>query len=442
MKQKSVSWEVPPRRTDWGVRKNLNKMLINGSTRLEGTIRASSAKNAVLPVFAASLLSSENCLIDAIPDLEDVRTMKQVLEFLGASVKKEDATFEIEAKNINFEQVPDKLMRRMRASNLVMGPLLARFGEASVSYPGGCNIGSRPMDLHLKGFKKLGAEITEKHGVISAKTTGLKGANINLDYPSVGATENIMMGAALARGITTIRNAAKEPEIIDLQHFLNKMGAKITGSGTDVIVIEGVKRLNGVDYRVIPDRIEIGTHMVAAAITGGDVLIKNVVAEYVEPVTAKLMEAGIDISFENNAIRVRNRGQIKPVDIKTMPYPGFPTDMQPQLMTLMTLASGTSLITETVFENRFKHADELCRLGARIKVLHKTAVVEGVGSLSGATVEATDLRAGAALVLAALVAEGKTLIENINHINRGYCQLEDKYRSLGANIILLNDTCS
>jgi UDP-N-acetylglucosamine 1-carboxyvinyltransferase len=322
----------------------------------------------------------------------------------------------------------------MRASFLVMGPLLARTGRAVIPLPGGCAIGTRPIDLHLKGFKAMGARIIYGHGCIEAMAGGLTGSSIYLDFPSVGATENLLMAACLAKGNTIIENAAEEPEIVDLVNFLNSMGARIKGAGTKVIRVEGVPRLSGAVHTVIPDRIEAGTFLTAAAITGGDMLVDNVICDHLKPVTAKLREAGVNVEEYESSIRVAGGEQLRPVDIKTMPYPGFPTDMQAQLMAVLSLAKGTSVVTETVFENRFMHANELKRMGARIKIEGRTAIVQGVPRLTGAPVKATDLRAGAALVIAGLAADGESEISNVHHIDRGYDRLEEKLRNLGADI--------
>ncbi|MGB9804452.1 UDP-N-acetylglucosamine 1-carboxyvinyltransferase, partial [Desulfofundulus sp.] len=362
-------------------------------------------------------------------------TMCDVLDHLGARVQREGDSVRVETTHIQSLEVGEDLMRRMRASNLVLGPLLGRFRRVRISYPGGCNIGSRPMNLHLKGLKAMGARIDESFGYITVEADKLVGAEIHLDVPSVGATENIMMAAVLAEGTTIIRNAAKEPEIVDLQNFLNRMGARIKGAGTDVIRIEGVKHLYSVEHVVIPDRIEAGTHLVAGAITGGDVTVTNVIPEHLEPVLAKLKEMGFWVETGDEHVRVVAQGRPRAVDIKTLPHPGFPTDMQPQMMALACLAEGTSIITETVFENRFKHVSELRRMGADIKVEGQTAIVKGVERLTGAPVMATDLRAGAALVLAALAAENGTVVEGVEHIDRGYERLEQKYTALGAKIM-------
>ncbi|MDA8233989.1 MAG: UDP-N-acetylglucosamine 1-carboxyvinyltransferase [Clostridia bacterium] len=417
----------------------MEKFIIMGGNRLEGKIRVSGAKNAALPILAASLLSPGTNLIQDVPNLKDVAVMKNLLEYLGVKITSDQQGIKVDAQRAASLEVNEEIMRKMRASNLVMGPLLARFGQVRVSYPGGCAIGSRPMDLHLKGFIALGAKITEKYGYIKAEAKELTGSEIHLDFPSVGATENIMMAAALARGKTVIRNAAKEPEIVDLQNYLNGMGARIKGAGTDTIKVEGVSELGSTTHAVIPDRIETGTHMIAAAITQGDVTISNVIPEHVEPIVAKLKEAGVKVTDMDNQIRVQGTGCIKAVDLKTMPYPGLPTDMQSPMMTLLTVAKGTSVISESIFENRFKQVDELRRMGANIKLEGRAAIVKGTEKLSGAFVEAPDLRAGAALVLAGLVAEDATVIENVHHIDRGYERLEVKYSSLGARIIRVNN---
>ncbi|MDK2878691.1 MAG: UDP-N-acetylglucosamine 1-carboxyvinyltransferase [Thermoanaerobacteraceae bacterium] len=408
--------------------------IIEGGSKLSGTVKISSAKNAVLPVIAASLLTEAECIIEDAPELEDVRVMKEVLLSLGAKVSCEANSIKIDAAPINSFEAPYDLVRKMRASFLVMGPLLARKGKARISMPGGCAIGSRPIDLHLKGFASLGAEIELGHGFVEARCEKLKGTTIYLDFPSVGATENIMMAATLAEGQTVVENAAKEPEIIDLANFLNSMGAHIRGAGTDLIKIEGVKQLKGISYTVIPDRIETGTFLVAGAITGGNILLENVVSEHLKPVIAKLIECGAQIIEEPEGLRVIGDGRPLSSDVKTLPYPGFPTDMQAQIMAFLSLARGTSMVIETVFENRFMHVEELKRMGARIKIEGRSAVIEGVEKLSGAPVKATDLRAGAALILAGLAAEGTTTVMNAHHVERGYEDIVGKLSSLGANI--------
>lgn len=414
----------------------MEKLVINGGNRLKGTVKICGAKNAVLPIIAATLLGKTPSVLEEVPDLEDVRTISEVLKQLGLRVEKQgDSVLAIDSSQISSSEAPYELVRKMRASFLIMGPLLARCGRAKISLPGGCAIGTRPIDLHLKGFEALGAEIEIGHGFIEATAPrGLHGARIYLDFPSVGATENILMAASMAEGQTILENPAHEPEIIDLANYLNMMGANIRGAGTNVIKIEGVKALKGCDYTIIPDRIEAGTYMVAAAMTRGDVYIENAISEHLKPVIAKLKEAGVQIIEDINGIRVRCDGDIKAIDIKTMPYPGFPTDMQAQFMAMQTIAQGTSVVTETVFENRFMHVDELKRMGANIKIEGRSAVVEGVSRLTGCQVKATDLRAGAAMVLAGLVADGETQVGYIHHIDRGYDKLVDKLCALGADI--------
>ncbi|WIW70975.1 UDP-N-acetylglucosamine 1-carboxyvinyltransferase [Anaerosinus gibii] len=419
----------------------MEKLVIHGGNRLEGTVKISGAKNAVLPIIAASLLGQSPSLLEEVPDLEDVRTISKVLCQLGVNVvNKGNDVLYIDSSKITSCEAPYELVRKMRASFLIMGPLLARCGHAKISLPGGCAIGTRPIDLHLKGFEALGAEIEIGHGYIEAKApNGLMGAKIYLDFPSVGATENIIMAASMAKGQTIIENPAHEPEIIDLANYLNMMGANIRGAGTNVIKIEGVERLEGKNYTIIPDRIEAGTYMVAAAMTKGDVYIENAISEHLKPVIAKLKEANVEIIEDINGIRVRGNGQIKAVDIKTLPYPGFPTDMQAQFMAMSTIAEGTSVVSETVFENRFMHVDELKRMGANIKIEGRSAVVEGVAKLTGCEVKATDLRAGAAMVLAGLVAEGETRVGCIHHIDRGYDGLVNKLCGLGADIARVDE---
>lgn len=413
----------------------MSKILVTGGDKLEGKIRVNGAKNTALPIIAASLLGKGESVLEDIPNLTDVDTICEVLRRLGAVVtKNEQGIVSVNANGLDICEAPYELVRKMRASFYVMGPLLARLGEARVSLPGGCAIGSRPIDLHLKGFAALGAEIITDHGYVAAKAKSLKGAKIYLDFPSVGATENIMMAAVLAKGTTILENVAKEPEIVDLANYLNAMGARIRGAGTDVIKIEGVEELNGINYSVIPDRIEAGTFMVAAAITQGDVVVENVLPDHLKPITAKLRETGVRVIEEGSNIRVVGKKRCKAVNIKTLPYPGFPTDMQAQMMALMAVSSGTSVITETVFENRFMHVDELKRMGANIKIEGHTAIVNGTKRLTAAPVKATDLRAGAALILAGLVAEGETEITNTEYIDRGYDNIENRLKNIGAKI--------
>ena len=415
----------------------MEKLVITGGKRLSGAIKISGAKNALLPIIAASILGKTPSVLQEIPDLEDVRTISEVLHELGLKVRREEPdTLVIDSSVIRSCEAPYELVRKMRASFLVMGALLGRCGQAKISLPGGCAIGTRPIDLHLKGFEALGAEIVLGHGYIEARAPkGLTGARIYLDFPSVGATENIMMAACTAKGQTILENPAEEPEIVDLATYLNTMGARIRGAGTNVIKIEGVEELHGAEHTVIPDRIEAGTYMVAAAITGGDIRLDNVLVEHLKPVIAKLKEAGVIVDEDVNGVRVRSSGKLKPVDVKTLPYPGFPTDMQSQFMSLMAVTEGTSVVTETVFENRFMHVDELKRMGSHIKIEGRSAVIEGVSKLTGCPVKATDLRAGAALVLAGLVADGQTEVGCIHHIDRGYDNLVGKFRTLGADIV-------
>lgn len=416
----------------------MEKLIINGGHRLQGRVKISGAKNAVLPIIAATLLGQEvPSRLEEVPSLEDVHTITEVLGKLGvqADFDADKNTLFVDSSVIASCEAPYDLVRKMRASFLIMGPLLARCGKAKISLPGGCAIGTRPIDLHLKGFEALGAKIGIGHGFIEATAPeGLKGARIYLDFPSVGATENIIMAASMAEGQTIIENPAQEPEIVDLANYLNVMGARIRGAGTNVIKIEGVKKLTGKNYTIIPDRIEAGTYMVAAAMTQGDVYIENAISEHLKPVIAKLKEAGVTIDEDVDGIRVTCDKRTKAVDIKTMPYPGFPTDMQAQFMAMMAVSEGTGMVTETVFENRFMHVDELKRMGANIKIDGRTSVVEGVDRLTGCQVKATDLRAGAAMVLAGLVADGETQVGYIHHIDRGYDNLVQKLVGLGADI--------
>ncbi|OIQ09750.1 UDP-N-acetylglucosamine 1-carboxyvinyltransferase 1 [Moorella thermoacetica] len=413
-------------------------LVINGGRRLEGEVVVQGAKNAALPIMAATLLATGECRLQRVPRLQDVSVMAAVIRSLGMKVEHRGEELLVAPESTVTPEVPAELMRQLRASNLVMGPLLGRWHYFRVPYPGGCAIGSRPMDLHIKGLMAMGAEVTEKLGYIEARTTGLRGTSFYLDFPSVGATENLMMAAALAEGVTTLYNAAREPEIVDLQNFLNAMGARIRGAGRDTIRIEGVRELKGCDYKIIPDRIEAGTFLAAAAATGGDVLVQDCQPEHLMAVLAKLREMGARIIIKKEAIRIQGPGRPRAVDCKTLPYPGFPTDMQPQFMALMSVADGTSIMVESIFENRFKHAAELRRLGADIKIEGRVAVINGVPGLSGSMVEASDLRAGAALVIAGLLAEGQTLVEGVHHLDRGYEQLEKRLGDLGADIQRLN----
>jgi len=411
------------------------KLIISGRNRLQGTVKIDGAKNSALSIMAATLLTKDVCILRNVPRLTDVDTMAAVIRKLGIKVEwRGENTLYIDSDDFNNYEAPYELVKMMRGSILVMGPLLARLKKAKISLPGGCAIGARPVDFHLKGFEALGAQVEVEKGYIEAKVDKLKGDDIYLDFPSLGATENIMMAACLAESITTIENAAKDPEVVELGHFLNKMGAKVEGLGTDLIRIEGVKELHGIDYTIIPDRIEAGTYMIAAAITGGDVLIEKADPLLLKPLIVKLEEAGVRIELEKSLIKVIGPSRVKAVDIKTLPFPGFPTDMQAQFMALSCVAKGTSVITETVFEKRFVHIGDLIRMGADIKVEGHSAIIKGVKKLSAAPVMASDLRGGAALVLAGLVAEGTTELSRIYHLDRGYVKLEEKLNSLGADI--------
>ena len=395
----------------------------------------SGAKNAVLPIIAASLLCAEPIQLDDAPDLLDVNVMNQVISALGATVERNGSTLKIHAHEIDCIEAPYDLVSQMRASIVTMGPLLARKGHVRISHPGGCAIGSRPINWHLKGLEALGAEVKMDHGFLDVSTKGLRGARIYLDYPSVGATENIMMAAAMAQGTTIIENAAQEPEIVDLATFLNEMGGKVRGAGTSIIHIEGVREFHSTSHTVIPDRIEAGSYLLIVAATGGDVLVQNVIADHLKPLIAKMEEAGVRMIEEGDGIRISGDGVYNAVDIKTQVHPGFPTDLQAPFMAFLTRANGTGLFTETVFENRFMHVDELKRMGADIKIEGRSAIVQGIQRLNAAPVTATDLRAGAALILAALTAEGTTAIRGIHHIDRGYEKVEEKLSCIGADIV-------
>lgn len=414
----------------------MEKIIVKGVKKLTGEVNINSAKNSVLPIIVSTILSPNKIIIENTPMLEDVQVILNLLHGLNTDMNysRINNSLEINTSNLKSFDATNELVRKMRASFLIMGPMLARFGHCKLSMPGGCNIGSRPIDLHLKGFKALGAEIIQGHGFVEAKAKKLIGNRIYLDFPSVGATENIMMAAVLASGTTIIENAAEEPEIWDLANFLNSMGAKIKGAGLGKITIEGVESLKGVTYKPIYDRIEAGTFMVAAAITNSMIKINNVTEDHMRPLIEKLKECGIILTEEDDGIIVDGRFDKKPVDIKTLPYPGFPTDMQPQMMALLSIINGSSIITETVFENRFMHVAELVRMGAKIKIDGRTAVIEGVSRLTGCEVKATDLRAGAAMILAGLVGDGYTEISDIYHIDRGYLNIEEKFRGLGADI--------
>ncbi|HSI95855.1 MAG: UDP-N-acetylglucosamine 1-carboxyvinyltransferase [Methylophilaceae bacterium] len=416
----------------------MDKLVIQGGQPLKGEVRISGAKNAALPILCAALLTSEPLTLTNVPDLNDIQTMLRLLEQMGVKVAQSGDTVTLDASGLNNPKAPYEMVKTMRAAVLVLGPLVARCGEAHVSLPGGCAIGARPVDQHIKGLQSMGAEVKVEHGYVNAQVGRLKGARLFTDMVTVTGTENLMMAACLADGETVIENAAREPEVVDLAQCLSAMGARISGAGTDVIRIQGVERLHGATHRIMPDRIETGTYLCAAAITGGEVRLTGTSMGYLDSVVDKLMDAGCEISGEKSpqfeAITLRAPQKLTAVSIRTAPYPAFPTDMQAQFMTINTVATGTAVIRETIFENRFMHAVELQRLGADIQIDGNTAIVRGVAQLEGATVMATDLRASAGLVLAGLVAEGETTIERIYHLDRGYEHLEQKLSQLGAII--------
>ncbi|WDP88701.1 MAG: UDP-N-acetylglucosamine 1-carboxyvinyltransferase [Desulfobacter sp.] len=416
----------------------MDKIQIKGGCRLGGDVFISGAKNAALPLIASSILVDGQTVFTNVPRLMDINSIKLLLEDLGAVCEFDDHTLSVDGRGINKIEAEYDLVRKMRASILVLGPLVARFGHAKVSMPGGCAIGARPVNMHLTGLEAMGAEITIEHGYIEAKTTGprLTGNEIYFDIPTVTGTENLMMAAVLAKGETVLRNAAREPEIVCLAEALNKMGARISGAGTAIITIEGVDKLNPVEVRVIPDRIETGTFMAAAAATGGDVMIRGCIPDHIGGIISKLRGTGTEVEVFEDSVRVRGGASIKSVDIKTLPYPGFPTDMQAQFMALMAIADGNAVIHESIFENRFIHANELLRMGADISISNGNyAMVRGVKKLQGAPVMASDLRASASLVIAGLVAEGTTLISRVYHMDRGYEAIEEKFSALGADIL-------
>lgn len=416
----------------------MKKIIIEGGNKLSGSVHISGAKNAVLPLIAASLLTEGECQIHETPWLTDVENLCGVLEYLGAETHYDNATLYIDSTNLSSTTAPFEQAKKMRASILVMGPLLARMGTATITLPGGCNIGARPIDLHLKGFEAMGAHITLDNvggnDVIYATANRLHGGRIYLNYPSVGATENLIMAAALAEGVTVLENVAKEPEIVDLANYLNGMGAEIKGAGTSIIRIQGVRRLSPVSHTVIPDRIEAGSFMLMAAVTGSELFLENVISEHMTSAIAKMEEAGIRIIDEIDGMRVLPCESIHPTDIKTLPYPGFPTDMQAQFMAALATADGASTVTETVFENRFMHVAELNKMGANIHIEGRSALVNGINQLHGAEVNATDLRAGAAMIIAGLVAKGKTSIGETSHLYRGYENLIGKLQSIGVKV--------
>ncbi|HDC5283416.1 TPA: UDP-N-acetylglucosamine 1-carboxyvinyltransferase [Staphylococcus aureus] len=421
----------------------MDKIVIKGGNKLTGEVKVEGAKNAVLPILTASLLASDKpSKLVNVPALSDVETINNVLTTLNADVtyKKDENAVVVDATKTLNEEAPYEYVSKMRASILVMGPLLARLGHAIVALPGGCAIGSRPIEQHIKGFEALGAEIHLENGNIYANAKdGLKGTSIHLDFLSVGATQNIIMAASLAKGKTLIENAAKEPEIVDLANYINEMGGRITGAGTDTITINGVESLHGVEHAIIPDRIEAGTLLIAGAITRGDIFVRGAIKEHMASLVYKLEEMGVELDYQEDGIRVRAEGELQPVDIKTLPHPGFPTDMQSQMMALLLTANGHKVVTETVFENRFMHVAEFKRMNANINVEGRSAKLEGKSQLQGAQVKATDLRAAAALILAGLVADGKTSVTELTHLDRGYVDLHGKLKQLGADIERIND---
>lgn len=421
----------------------MDKIVIKGGNKLTGEVKVEGAKNAVLPILTASLLASDKpSKLVNVPALSDVETINNVLTTLNADVtyKKDENAVVVDATKTLNEEAPYEYVSKMRASILVMGPLLARLGHAIVALPGGCAIGSRPIEQHIKGFEALGAEIhLENDNIYANAKDGLKGTSIHLDFPSVGATQNIIMAASLAKGKTLIENAAKEPEIVDLANYINEMGGRITGAGTDTITINGVESLHGVEHAIIPDRIEAGTLLIAGAITRGDIFVRDAIKEHMASLVYKLEEMGVELDYQEDGIRVRAEGELQPVDIKTLPHPGFPTDMQSQMMALLLTANGHKVVTETVFENRFMHVAEFKRMNANINVEGRSAKLEGKSQLQGAQVKATDLRAAAALILAGLVADGKTSVTELTHLDRGYVDLHGKLKQLGADIERIND---
>ena len=420
----------------------MTKYLIHGGSPLHGTIQISGAKNAAVAIIPAALLVDGVCRIENVPQISDVTLILQILRELGANVRTINrTTVEVDCSNIRNRQVPYELARKIRASYYLVGALLSRFGWAEVPLPGGCDLGGRPVDQHIKGFVSMGADVEVRNGLIDARVPNgarLSGGQVYLDIVSVGATMNIMLAATLASGMTVIENAAKEPHIVDLANFLNSMGADIRGAGTDVIKIHGVARLRGGSYSIIPDQIEAGTYMAAVAAAGGDVLIRNVIPKHLDCITAKLVEMGVDVEELDDALRLRREGPMGRVNVKTMPYPGFPTDMQPQIAAALCVAQGTSVLTEGVWDNRYRYVDEFRRMGARIQVDGKVAVIEGVDHLTGAPVHACDLRAGAAMVIAGLAAQGVTEIDGIHHIERGYETIVEKLANLGADIQIIS----
>lgn len=416
----------------------MDKLVINGGRKLFGTVRVQGAKNAVLPLMAAAVLTEENVIIGNCPDLSDVRNMSRILTSLGADTSYSDGVLSVNPKGVKSHEIPSKLAKELRSSIFLLGSVLGRMKEAKVAYPGGCDIGLRPIDIHIKGLKELNVKITEEYGYIYCDAKNINAGSVNLDYPSVGATENFMLAAALLDGVTLIHNAAREPEIVDLQNFLNSMGADISGAGTGVIKVRGVEKLHGTDYRTMPDRIVAGTVLCAVAACGGEVRLEKADPEHLTALISKLKKSGCNISCKSDIINISSDGRLKAVqNVDTQPYPGFPTDLQAQMTAVLTLAKGTSLVTENIFETRFKHVPELTKMGADITVKGRTAVISGVQDLKGAEVAAEDLRGGAALVIAGLAAKGITVINNVQYIDRGYESIENLFGSIGGDVTRL-----
>ncbi len=418
----------------------MEKLVIHGGNRLTGEVEISGAKNAAVAIIPATLLAQDVCRIENVPNISDIACMVKILSQMGAQVKYINKhTVEINTKTVNSYIVPHEMTKQLRASYYLIGALLGRYSRAKVALPGGCNFGVRPIDLHIKGFKLLGAETFVENAMINASADALTGGLIYMDKVSVGATINVMLAAVKAKGLTIIENAAKEPHIVDLANFLNAMGADVRGAGTDIIKIHGVSSLHGCNYSIIPDQIEAGTYMIAAAATGGDVLVKNVIPKHLESITAKLVECGVSVTEYDDSVRVQSDGKFEKCNVKTMPHPGFPTDMQPQMAVLLSVANGTSLVSEGVWDNRFRYVDQLIRMGANIQVNGTIAVIDGVKELTGAPVKADDLRAGAAMIIAGLIARGTTEVENLIYIDRGYEDFVEKFKNMGADLYRKND---
>ena len=415
----------------------MSSYIIEGGHKLEGTVKISGSKNSALPIIAATILNAGKTTLYNVPNIQDTQMMYKILETLGAKIEKKNGKIKIDTSKIEKFEIPPELMHKMRSSVILAGALIGRYQKATFSYPGGCDIGSRPIDLHLKSFEKLGIQVNQNHGNIECNAEKIKGEKIDLDFPSVGATENAILASILAEGTTIITNAAREPEIIDLQNFLNKMGAKIQGAGSNKIQIEGVKKLNDVSYNIMPDRIETGSFLCFAAATKGNIILENVNATHITPIISKLEEADCKIEVNKNKIKIVAPKKLKAIDIKTMPYPGFPTDMQSIFGGMLTLAKGTSTIVENIFENRFKYTMELNKMGAKIQIEGKMAVIKGVKKLNASKVESSDLRGGATLILAALTAKGTTIISGAEYVQRGYEKIEQKLQKLGVNIKLI-----